>query len=384
MKQNKKIYVLFLVSFFFASHAYLPLYINSTFLAEFVSENGAGIVFSLGSFLSILGLLFIPKVLRRFGNLKTTVSLMVLEGIFLLGFIALPSVYFIVPFFVMILLLQRILFYNFDMFIETNSPKEKIGRIRSMYLTVTSFALLICPIFAGLIIRDGEYWRVYFVALLLLVPTIVLLIFNFRKAENPQYSTLSFKSIRQVVNNEIFQRVFASQFLLRIFFAWMVIYTPMYLYNTIGFSWSEIGAMTTIALLPFVIFEFPLEILSEKKVAKKWIMSLGFLIIGLSVASMSLITEAYFILWAGILFMTRTGASMVEVTSEVYFFQKITAGNADTVSLFRIIGPTAWVLAPIIATFSLFFLDFRWTFVVLAAILLFGLRYSLTLKREKA
>ncbi len=384
LKQDRKVYVLFLISFFFATHAYLPLYINSTFLAEFVSENGAGIIFSIGSFLSILGLIFIPKVLRRFGNFKTTVSIMVLEGIFLLGFIALPSVYFIVPFFVMVILLQRILFYNFDMFIEINSPKGKVGGIRSMYLTVMSFALLICPIFAGLIMREGEYWRVYFVALLLLVPTIVLLIFNFRKAENPQYSPLSFKSVREVIKNDIFQKVFASQFLLRIFFAWMVIYTPMYLHNIIGFSWSEIGAITTIALLPFVIFEFPLEILSEEKIEKKWIMSFGFLIIALSVASMSFITEAHFVLWTAVLFMTRTGASMIEVTSEVYFFQRITVANADTVSLFRVIGPTAWVLAPVIATFFLFFVDFRWIFLVLAVILMLGLRYSLTLKKERA
>lgn len=384
LKQDKKVYVLFLVSFFFATHAYLPLYINSTFLAGFVSEDRVGIIFSIGSFLSILGLIFIPKILKRFGNLKTTVSIMILEGLFLLGFTALPSIYFVVPFFIMILLLQRILFYNFDMFVETNSSEEKVGIIRSMYLTVMSFALVICPILAGIIMREGEYWRVYLIALLLLVPTIVLLIFNFRKAENPQYDTLSFKSISEVVRNDAFQRVFASQFLLRIFFAWMVIYTPMYLHNVIGFSWSEIGAITTIALLPFVIFELPLEILSEKKIEKKWIMSLGFLIIALSVASMSLITEAYFVLWSAILFMTRTGASMIEVTSEVYFFQKITAANTDIVSLFRAIGPTAWVLAPVVATISLFFVDLRWTFLILAIILLFGLSYSLNLKTERS
>ena len=102
----------------------------------------------------------------------------------------------------------------------------------------------------------------------------------------------------------------------------MVIYTPIYLHEYIGFGWDKIGIIFSIMLLPFVILDFPLGKLSDKIGEKKMLMA-GFLIMTSSVLAIPLMTEPLLWLWAVILFMTRVGAATIESLSESYFFKVI-------------------------------------------------------------
>jgi len=93
-----------------------------------------------------------------------------------------------------------------------------------------------------------------------------------------------------------------------------------------------------------------------------------------------MLTAPVFLTWTLVLFITRIGASLIEISSESYFFKQIDSTDTNIISFFRNARSVAYILAAIIASATLMFLDFRFIFLVLGIIVLCGLRYSLALR----
>ena len=175
-----------------------------------------------------------------------------------------------------------------------------------------------------------------------------------------------------------------SSLLLNFFFSWMVIYTPIYLHDHLGFSWTVIGIMFTIMLLPFPLLEMPLGKLADEKYGEKEMLNTGFIIIAITTAILTFITSTNAILWTVMLFATRIGASMVEITTESYFFKKIGSDDSNLLSFFRMTGPIAYIIGPISASILLIFVAPNYLFVILGFIVITaGLYFSLDLKDTK-
>ena len=163
----------------------------------------------------------------------------------------------------------------------------------------------------------------------------------------------------------------------------MIIYMPIYLHQHIGFSWSQIGLIFSIMLVPFVVLDFPLGKLSDK-IGEKKMLLIGFAIISLSVLAIPLIKTQTLLFWTGILFLTRVGAATIEVMSESYFFKIVHEENADAISFFRNTAPLSFIIAPLCAIPVLLFIpSFEYIFFVLGAVLLLGLFTALRLKDVK-
>src|SRR5574343_1523853 len=91
------------------------------------------------------------------------------------------------------------------------------------------------------------------------------------------------------------------------------------------------------------------------------------------------------VLWAIFLFMTRVGASFVEVASETYFFKHVTDKNAGFISLFRSTRPISFIIAPAVVAASAYIATssnapYGYTFSILGIIVLTGALWSFSLK----
>src|SRR5690606_32660033 len=134
------------------------------------------------------------------------------------------------------------------------------------FLTIANTALIISPLLAGLLLRDTElYGRVYLFSAGILIPALFILFFSFRHFKDPIYrATPLIKTFRELKKYPDILRIVRVDFVLRFFYAWMVIYTPLYLHNYIGLEWSSIGVIFTIMLIPFALFELPLGTLADR------------------------------------------------------------------------------------------------------------------------
>lgn len=375
--------IIYSAGFLFTIHAAFLAYINSSFLSEVVGKDYVGLVFTGGAILSIIALNKMPLILNRFGNVKTALFLLVLEMASLAG-LAFFTAWFIVPLFVIHYALLILLKFNFDIFIEHFSNDKCTGGIRGAYLSLTSLAWVVSPIMVGAILSDSDFWKIYLISGLIIIPVMFIIHLNLRSIKDVRYETPAFlKSIKELYQNKNIYKIFSVSFLLQFFFAWMVIYTPIYLNQYMGFDWSKIGIIFTVMLLPYAMFEMPLGKIADKWFGEKEFLIAGILIASVSTAAMPFITSEDWIIWAAILFATRVGASFIEVTTESYFFKQIDDSDANIIGLFRNTRPLAYIISPLIATLFLGFFDYKYLFLVLGIIMLSGLYHAITLRDTK-
>ena len=136
-------------------------------------------------------------------------------------------------------------------------------------------------------------------------------------------------------------------------------------------------------LLLFVLFEVPVGDLADEKYGEKEFLTIGFVVMGLATLFISFVTVQSFWIWTTILFITRIGASFVEVTSESYFFRHVDQNKTDVISFFRITRPLSFLAGPIIATITLQFVPFQYIFIVIGAFMILGTHYSLAIRDTK-
>ena len=384
-KQGKTLNAIFLSNIFLSLHYFVIVYLNSTYLNNFFTETQVSSLYIIGSVLNIILFLNSSKILSKVGNYKTALYMIVIDLLAVLGLSITQSHFLIGLYFILHTTTIPFISFNLDIFLERSSTdEEKTGNIRGMYLTLSNIILVISPLIAAILLIDNKFWLVYLSSFIFLLPTIYIIKKYLKSEVEEKSSNIMIKeTIREYLRNKNLYNILSVYFLLQLFYAFMVVYVPIYLDKYIGFPWSETGVMFTIMLLPFVLFELPVGDAEDKKYGEKEFMTIGLIIMGLSTMFISFVTMKSFWVWTTILFITRIGASFVEISTDTYFFKKVNQDKTDLISFYRLTRPLSYVIAPIIATLSLQFIPFQYMFIIVGALMIIGTKYSLTLVDTK-
>ena len=375
---------LYFISFIFSIQYALVVYINSSFLELSAGEKIVSLIFTIASLLSILILLEMPRVLNRFGNYKTTIFFVLLNALALILLGTGKSSYIIFTFFVIYTVTNYCLILTRDVFIENYTLEGKVGRTRGLFLTIINLALVLAPSIAVFIITKTSYVGVYIVAGLFTLSSLFFIIPPLKNFKDPTYKRISVRETLKKISGDInLKRIYFTEFLLCFFYAWMIIYSPIYLHQYMNFSWESIGIIFTIMLIPFVLVDYPLGRLSDK-IGERKILAFGFFVVSFSTIIIFFIKTQNIFVWALVLFITRIGAAIIEVMDESYFFKKIHSSDAGLISFFRNMYPLAFVVAPLLAIPVLLCVPhFKYLFLILGAIMLSGFFVTLRLRDVK-
>ncbi len=382
MRHNRKI--IYLAGFIGSIPLALTSYINSSYLETYLGAYNVGVIYILASILTIVGMIQMPRVLNYLGNRMTSILFSILS---ILAFLLMAfgnTGWMVISAFVLYFVATNTLFASVDIFIEDFSKRTDIGRVRGMYLMSINTAWVVAQLISGSIITQSSFRGIYIVAALFMLVMCFVFIIFLREFKDPKYTMVPIrKTIISFLKDKNITKIYFINLILRFFFAWMVIYTPIYLHEYLGFGWDKIGIIFTIMLLPFMFFDVALGRLSDK-IGEKKILLFGFFISGVFTMIIPLITVPTLYLWAGILFMTRVGAACIEVMSESYFFKCEKEEDADMLSFFRNTNPVSFIIAPLCAIPILVFVpSFKYLFFVLGAIMFSGMLLSIRLKEVK-
>jgi MFS family permease len=374
----------YLLAFIFTLHVAVPSYINSTYLAGKVGEVGVGLLFAGASLTTLIAFFFIGTLLKKRGDYDLTLTLLALDFVATLGLAALRAPWALAAALAVNFVTISLIHFDLDVLLESLSKTRITGTLRGNYLTVANVSWVISPFLVGFVLKNNDYWRVYATALVFLAAAFVIFRKFFRNFADPEYRTLPFRAtLRSILRRRNIRLIFGAGFILQFFYACMVIYTPLYLHNHIGFDWQTLGIIFSIALLPFLLLEGPLGRIADRWLGEKEFLAAGFVFTAVSTAFIALPRTPDFALWVILLFATRVGASMIEIMSETYFFKRIGAGDAHIVALYRSTRPVAYIAAPIAASLFLAFLPFPYLFVALGIVILSGLAFTIPLKDTK-
>lgn len=376
---------MYFLSFLFTLHIALSAYVNSTFLSEIISETYVGILFTFSSLATLFLLSKSANILQYFGNRRLTLWLLLINMLSLVVMITSRNPYLIGLAFITFTSTNIQILMCIDIFIEHFGDEKTIGKTRGLYLTIINLAWMTSPLIASfLITKESGYKAIYILAFIATIIMTIGLFFSVKTFKDKIYKKTPFiETYRFLKKNPHMLAVTIINFILQFFFAWMVVYTPIYLHNHIGLGWMQIGIIFTIMLSPFVIFGLPIGILIDKyHVKKRTLLYIGFFIISISTLLIAGITTKNIFPWAIVLFMTRVGASLIETTSEIYFFTHVKEEEAYLLSVFRDMMPVAYIIAPLISTIIFIFLPFNYLYIILGIILLSGLYYIPHLKHN--
>ena len=137
------------------------------------------------------------------------------------------------------------------------------------------------------------------------------------------------------------------------------------------------------AQLAYVVLEYPVGIIADKYIGEKEMMGFGFLIIAISMSWMAFVTEQSILIWSIIMFTTRVGAALVEVTTESYFFKQTKSSDAQIISFFRITRPLAYIFGALLASLSLLYLPFNLLYVVFALLMIPAMFFTMNIEDSK-
>jgi MFS family permease len=385
MKSAEKLRSVFVVGFLLTIALALTSYIDSSFLSTQVNIRTIGILFALGSCVSIIFLSWLPDIMNRIG----------VRGVFhLTGFAYLVSVLGMLnithPIIFGICFLFYIasgygIYFTIDMLIESMSEKKTTGITRGVYLAIYNLAYLIGPLLAGMLLKNNSFKLVYLVAGIFVIIMFLVFIKDLENiAVKPARRRISFRKIveRLLRSTHLFN-VYIVSLLLSFFFSWMAIYTPIYLHTFLGFDWSAIGMMFAIMHIPYITLEVPIGRLVDKYGCEGELVTIGLIVIAAATVGLGLFADGHFWSWVIGLTLTRVGASFVQVASESYFFKRVDAQDSYMIALYRNASPLAYILGPIAGTIVLSFTNYSNLFIVLGAIMLSVTIFSMRLNHSR-
>jgi MFS family permease len=362
---------LYAISLLLIFHTFVVAFINSSFLGQFIDDASVGSIYLISSALTALIFLFVSQILHRVGNFKLTLWLLIINGLSVLGMAYSSSLASAVPLLTIHLISIPLIVFNLDVFLEEHIGNEEnvTGSRRGALLSLMSMVTAISPFISSELVTlaDGSFRYSYLVSAFTLIPIIGVLLWYFKDFTDPQYTELKpLEAIRGFWIKKEIRAVLAVHFVLQMFFMCMIVFTPLYLIEHIGLSWAQFGIIMFFAQLAYIICEYPIGIIADNYIGEKEMMALGLLILAVSTAWISFVTATSVLVWALIMFITRVGASFVEVTTEVHFFKKTTSSDAQIISFFRVTRPLAYVAGATLASLSLLWLPFNLLFIVFA------------------
>ena len=372
--------IIYIAGFIFSIPLALTSYINSSFLESYTDAYHVGIIYIIASVLTIASMLGMPKMLDRIGNRRTTLSLGL---VVFLSFILLAfgnNKLIIVLSFLLYFISTSLIIASLDIFIEDFSRTSAVGKFRGFYLMFINSAWVLAQMISGGVLARSSYRGIYLLSGGFMVLFAVIFVLFLKDFKDPKYKRVSvFKTAKFFLQNKNISTIYLINLILKFFYAWMVIYSPIYLHEYLGFGWDKIGIIFTIMLTAFFL-EYPLGKLSDK-IGEKKILKLGFLIAGFFTLFIPFISEPRLWILAGIFFGTRVGAAMIEVMSESYFFKIISEENADAINFFRNTAPLSYIIGPLLAIPLLLYVpSFNYLFYILGAIMLGGFLLTLRLR----
>jgi MFS family permease len=378
------IYTIAIIGFIYTLHLVIPMYSNSSFLSLFANEQVVGLIYMAGAAVTILGFLLAPPIIRRLGNYTTSLWLLAIQIVLFYGLVTATSPYLLAFFFVVQSAIVSLIGLCLDIFLEVYTDGSKVGSVRGLYTATLNASWVIGPLIGSMLINGTENYRNTYVAgLAMLLPLAYLMYKNFPRFRDPNYTHLSPHQLaKHIWHNPNWVRLFFANFILQVFYAWMVVYSPIYLHTVMGFSWESIGIILTIMLLPFPLLQYPLGSMSDKK-GEKLIMALGFGIMAVFTILLAFLTWDNLAAWALGLFLTRVGAAAAEVMIETYFFKTVSPRDSAALGLFRITRPVAYFFAPLVTVIGLMFTTQQYLFAIVGVICLAALYPVLTIKDTK-
>ena len=344
------------VAFLFGFSDSFLIYILSSYFAEAIGSDNVSVFYFL-AFGSIVALLFfLHASIRMIGSSSLFLFLLFAVIVAQIPLVFLPISLAGSALVMIYLIVTALAWVVFDMLLERFSKDAYSGRIRGLHLSAINLGFLFAPFLAALVLGHYGFSGVFFVSLIFYSALFLLsLVFLFGSNMRFEQRISPTEIFRKVFHRSDILRIYAVSFALNFFYATMIVYTSLRL-RELGMTWGDIGIVFTVMLLPFVLVQYPLGVIADKRMGEKELLIVALFLSSISTAALVWIESTSVLVWAGALFVTRIGIAGIEVLSDTYFYKRIEGDDGDLIAFFRTARPMGNIIAALfLGTWLLFF-----------------------------
>lgn len=384
-KNTGRLSVLYCLGLLLAVSSALPAYIQSNFLGEFVSVQTVSLFFVIANFLSVMAILLFPSLIKAITNYFATKLVLALYLASLLGLSLAASAGPALVSITLFTITSSLIWINMDVLIESFSNNKATGRIRTIYFTFINIGWILSPLLSSYLIEKGQYTLTFLVAAFMVVPFYLVLISQGKKLKDRvEYQKEDLPTtLKKMWDNKNLRGIFFIALLLSLFYSSVVIYIPIHLHRNLGMDWHSLGIAFSIMLIPFILIEIPAGIIADKYLGEKELLLTGFVILIVSLFLFYLIKTPNLWIWAFVLFLSRTGAALIEAMRETYFFKIVDVEEVGYINIFRATTPLGYVVGAGLAVVITNFFPLNYLFLFLAVVMLSSFWFIASIKDTK-
>ena len=357
------------VAFLFGFSDSFLIYILSSYFAEAIGNDNVSVFYFLA--FGIIGtlLFFLHASVRMMGSSSLFLFLLFAAIVSQISLVFVPISLGGSALIMIYLIVTTLAWVVFDMLLERSSKDAYSGRIRGLHLSAINLGFLFAPFLSALVLGHYGFSGVFFVSLIFYSALFLLsLVFLFGSNMRFEQRVSPAEIFRKVFHRSDILRIYAVSFALNFFYAAMIVYTPLRL-RELGMAWGDIGIVFTVMLLPFVLVQYPLGIIADKRMGEKELLIGALFLSALSTAALVWIESASVLMWAVALFATRIGIAGIEVLSDTYFYKRIEGNDGDLIAFFRTARPLGNIVAALFLGIWLLFFALSSVFLLPAMIL---------------
>ncbi|MEI8096811.1 MAG: MFS transporter, partial [Candidatus Moraniibacteriota bacterium] len=373
-------YLISLVSFLLGIFDAFWIYTLSAYFAKVSGTDNIGIFYVTAFTGALISLFYIQPLINRIGRARMlyfSLGIGILLSVLLTHvFAGWLSILIVIGF----LVANNIIWVALDVLLEAFSSDGMAGRIRGLHLTIVNAGFLIAPFLASKVLSQYQFEGIFFVLSLGYMLVFLIALVGFRNDNVVFHEGLKpLQTIRKMMRERNLLNIYFISFAMDFFYALMVVYTSLYLLE-LGFSWNDLGIIFTIMLVPFVLLQYPLGRLADKRLGEKELLIVSIMIVIFSTGVLPFIHSHSIWVWGIALFMTRVGIAGIEVLRDAYFYKQIDGNDSDIIAFFRTSRPVANIVGAGIAAFVLVLWSLKSIFFVIVFVMILALIVAIFLE----
>ncbi len=260
------------------------------------------------------------------------------------------------------------------LFVRDFTKSEQLGEEEGVFYRFSNIGYLLGPLIGGFVAARMGYEAVFFIAGASMIFGFLYFHYKHIVQKHPAIVNAPKTNVKDIIKNakEFFsdkdrRKVYLITVVLMFWFGFKILYVPLFVVKS-GYMENMSGLVLSLGMIPLIFFEVKVGKYADKKGIRIPIFA-GFLTIALSL--MAIFICPYPLINFALIVVAMLGASFIEPMQEYYLFNHLPQERQDALyGIYRTADPLAYFLAPLFGSLVLFFLPFRFLFLIAGLLIL--------------
>ena len=209
---------LYFSSFFLGVASAFVLYLESDYIKTAIGSNNITFFYVIAYLITLILISNWHHLIRIYGKSKVFLASLTFKGLIILALAFTPVNKYSAWLMAAYMIAAALTWLDFDILLENFSADRVTGRIRGLYLTITSAGYVLSPVVAGLLVSRYGFQASLKASFIFFIPILAIAFWKFRNIDPETATKINFIDvIHKVIQRKNVMKIYYISFLLQLF-----------------------------------------------------------------------------------------------------------------------------------------------------------------------